>query len=331
MKIESILIFSFSHIGDAVLSTAVVPPLQEHFPDGKISVLVGPKARGILSSDPRLDETIVYDNRGYHSGLNGKLRLIKELSARKFDLCIDLRDSLWSRFIGTTRWGMPLLQRAKPGYRGSHAVDRYLGILRARGIEPGDAAPEIHLLPAEVRFADDFLSRHGITAGDLVVGIHPGGGWPYKLWDAKQFAALGDLLIQKRGARVLIFAGPGETPLQDQIVSLMESPPILVKDVGLRELAALTQRCQLYIGNDTGPMHIAAAVGTQVVAIFGPTDAARTGPYGSSHTVIAKGVHCSPCHPGRNPGGCGGSSCMAMEAVSLDEVANAVERILDNG
>jgi ADP-heptose:LPS heptosyltransferase len=109
----------------------------------------------------------------------------------------------------------------------------------------------------------------------------------------------------------------------------MKSPPIPARDIGLRETAALIQRCHLYVGNDTGPMHISAAVGTRVVAIFGPTDAQRSGPYGDEHVVIAEKVECSPCHPGRKPGGCKRGNCLAMEAVSLEQVAQAVERILN--
>ena len=210
-------------------------------------------------------------------------------------------------------------------------MDRYLGVLRARGIGSEDVAPKIHLLPSEKQLAADFLSRNGVAARDIVVGIHPGGGWSYKLWPTERFAALGDLLSQKYDAKVLVFAGPDEASLQDQMVSSMKSSPILVKDAGLRELAALIQRCCLYIGNDTGPMHIAAAVGTRVIAIFGPTDASRSGPYGSEHIVIAKTIGCNPCHPGRRPGGCEHANCLAMEAVSLEQVAEAVERILNDG
>jgi len=313
-----------------VLSTAVIPPLQRHFPDVNISILVGPKAWELFQGDDRLSELIVYDNRGVHAGLGGKLRLIRELNARKFDLSIDLRDSLWSRFISGVHWGIPLSQRFTSRYRASHAVDRYLCILRAHGVESDGAAPKIHLLPSEEQLAADFLSRNGVAARDTVIGIHPGGGWSYKLWPTERFAALGDLLSQRCSAKVLVFAGPDEASLQDQMVNLMRSSPIPVKDIGLRELAALIHRCYLYVGNDTGPMHIAAAVGTRVIAIFGPTDASRSGPYGNEHVVIAKGIGCSPCHPGRRPGGCKRVNCLAMEAVSLEQVAQAAERILND-
>ena len=330
-SIQNILIFSFSHIGDAVLSTVVIPPLREYFPDTRIHVLVGPVAQEVFRGDARINDVIVYDNRGVHAGLSGKSRLVKELKGKQFDLVIDLRDSFWARFVGGVRWGTSLSQRLAAGYKNSHAVGRYLDILRLRGVESGDAAPEFYLSDSEKQVAADFLSRNGVTESDVLIGIHPGGGWPYKLWPVERFAALGDLLNQNYGAKILIFAGPDEASLRDQMLNEMKSPPILAQDTGLRETAALIQRCQLYIGNDTGPMHISAAVGTRAIAIFGPTNARRSGPYGDEHIVIAEKIHCSPCHPGRKPGGCKRGSCLAMEAVSLEQVAETVERILTNG
>lgn len=328
-NIQNILIFSFSHIGDAVLSTAVIPPLQEHFPDARIHALVGPIAQKVFQGDVRVDEVIIYDNRDVHAGLKGKIGLVKELRGRRFDLVIDLRDSFWARLIGGSRWGIPLFRRFESDYKGSHAVHRYLGILRSHGIPSEEAAPGFYLSDSEKQTADDFLLQNGVSHSDLILGIHPGGGWLYKLWDAERFAALGDEISEKYGAKVLVFAGPDEASLQDQVVDSMKSSPIPVKDVGLRETAALIEKCDLYVGNDTGPMHIAAAVGTQVVAIFGPTDAGRSGPYGSKHVVITEKVECSPCHPGKNPGGCGRGSCEAMEAVSLEQVMEAVDGILN--
>lgn len=328
---KNILVFSFSHIGDAVLSTAVIPSLREHLPGAGISILVGPKAQEVFQGDARIKDVIVYDNRGVHAGYRGKIKLIAELKQRKFDLVIDLRDSLWSRFIGGTRWGASLRRRTDPGYKNSHAVSRYLDILRSHGLNSESASPEFYLSDSEKQMAVDFLSRNGVRESDLLVGVHPGGGWSYKLWSVERFAALCDALQKKHGAKVLVFAGPGEDELLDQMADMMRSPVILTRHIGLRETAALIQRCRLYIGNDTGPMHIAAAVGTRVIAIFGPTDARRSGPYGSEHVVVAREIGCNPCHPGRNPGGCKQGNCLAMKAVTVEQVIRAAERILVKG
>jgi heptosyltransferase-2 len=329
MKADSILIVSFSHIGDAVLSTAVIHPLQRQFPNAKISIMLGPKAWEILWGDIRLNEIIIYDNRGQHAEIKEKIRLTKEIKAKKFDLIIDLRDSFWSRFMGGKRWGMPSIKRFDRTYNELHAVDRYLNVLHNHGIDETGGIPEIMLLDYEKQEAIDFLNKHQIKSNRTIIGIHPGGSWQYKLWKLDRFANLGDIVSERYDAKVLVFAGPDEKELQDQLYERMRYKPILVKDIGLRKLAALIQQCDLYIGNDTGPMHIASAVGTRVLSIFGSTNANRSGPYGNGNVVISTKIDCSPCHPGRHPGGCRRVSCLAMDSISLRQVSDVVGRILN--
>ena len=109
----------------------------------------------------------------------------------------------------------------------------------------------------------------------------------------------------------------------------MDVPPILVKTENLRHLAALISACDVYIGNDTGPMHIAAAVDTPVVALFGSTNHIRSGPYGEKHTVVQSGMElgCNPCHPSRHPGGCGAGSCEVIAGITVEQVLSAVEHL----
>jgi len=329
MKVESILIVSFSHIGDVVLSTAVIPPLQRYFPDARISILVGPKSWEILWGDVRLNEIIIYDNKKQHKGLAGKLKLINELRNKNFDLVVDLRDSFWSRLIGANHWGMPSLQRFSQSYRELHAVDRYLDVLQINGVEHADSFPEIILQDYEKQEAIDFLTQNKVKPNDTIIGMHPGGGWQYKLWPIERFAALSDFLSMRYGAKILVFAGPDEKTLQSHIYDLMRIKPIMIENISLRRLAGLIQRCNLYIGNDTGPMHISAAVGTRVISMFGSTNAIRSGPYGNGHVIISTRLDCAPCHPGSRPGGCKRGSCLAMDSISLDQVASIVERVLN--
>jgi heptosyltransferase II len=315
---KNILIFSFSFIGDAVLSTAVISPLRRHFPDATLTFLVGPRAFELLSGDPGIDQTRVYDNRGKHAGLRGKLRLIQTLRRERFDLVVDLRDSFWSRFIGGERWGMKL--------RGEiHAVTRYLDVLNRHGVDTTGARPQLQFTVQELKVRDRFLAK----SNHPLIGIHPGGNWDYKLWSAENFARIGDMLSEKWNAQILLFAGPNERPLQSKVAGLMRHAPIVVESENLRHVAALIEACDLYIGNDTGPMHIAAAVGTPVVAVFGSTNHIRSGPYGDEHIVVQSGLNlgCNPCHPGKNPGGCGAGRCAVIDAVTVERVFGAVEKL----
>ena len=318
---KKILVFSFSFIGDAVLSTAVIQPLRRHFSEAHITFLVGPRAFDLLATDPNIDAALVYDNRGEHAGWKGRLRLIKTLRRDKFDLVVNLRDSLTARCIGAEHWGMVR------GESNRHAVTRYLEVLQQHGIDTTDAHPHLQLTEDEQTLAHCFLTEAGITSERLLIGIHPGGNWVYKLWDAANYARVANALVKKRDAAILLFAGPNERDLQAQVANMMDIPPILVQTEELRHLAALISVCDVYIGNDTGPMHIAAAVDTPVVALFGSTNPIRSGPYGEKHTVIESRINlgCNPCHPGRNPGGCGAGSCEVIAGITVEQVLSAVE------
>ena len=319
---KKILVFSFSFIGDAVLSTAVIHPLRKYFPDAHITFLVGPRAFDLLATEPNIDATIIYDNQDKHTGWKGRLRLIQTLRLNKFDLVVNLRDSLTARCIGAEHWGMTR------GDSNRHAVTRYLEVLQRHGVDTTDAHPHLQLTEEEQTAAYSFLTESGRTSERLLIGIHPGGNWEYKLWGAKNYAHVANTLAKKLDAMILLFAGPNELELQAEVAEIMDVPPILVKTGDLRQLTALISACDVYIGNDTGPMHIAAAVDTPVVALFGSTNHHRSGPYGDKHTVVQSGINlgCNPCHPGRHPGECGAGSCEVITGITVEQVLWAVER-----
>ena len=317
---KKILVFSFSFIGDAVLSTAVIQPLRSHFQNSYITFLVGPSAFDLLANDPQLDTVLIYDNRGEHAGLKRRIKLIKTLRREKFDLVVNLRDSFTARCIGAEHWGLAR------GDRNRHAVIRYLEVLNKQGVDTTDAHPHLQLTETEQAAARRFFAEAGVTSERFLIGIHPGGNWIYKLWNAEKYAQLATALSKEKNASILLFAGPNERKLQSQVAGKMDTLPILVKTENLREVAALIAACDVYIGNDTGPMHIAAAVRTPVIALFGSTNHIRSGPYGEKHTVVQSGMElgCNPCHPGRYPGGCGAGSCAVIDGITVEQVLDAV-------
>lgn len=317
---KKILVFSFSFIGDAVLSTAVIQPLRARFPNAHITFLVGPRAFDFLANEPQLDATLVYDNQGEHAGLKGRINLIKSLRREKFDLVVNLRDSFTARCLGAKHWGLVR------GDRERHAVTRYLEVLSKKGVDTTDAQPHLQLTETEQATADRFLAEAGVTSERLLIGIHPGGNWEYKLWSADKYAQLATVLSKQKNAAILLFAGPNERKLQTQVADMMDISPILVETENLREVALLIAACDVYIGNDTGPMHIAAAVRTPVIALFGATNHIRSGPYGDKHIVVQSGMDlgCNPCHPGRNPGGCGAGSCAVIDGITVEQVLKTI-------
>ena len=321
---KKILVFSFSFIGDAVLSTAVIAPLRHHFQDAHITFIVGPGAAAILKNDPQLNATLVYDNRGEHAGLQGRMKLVKTLRREKFDLVINLRDSFIARCIGAKHWGL-----VRGGDRNRHAVTRYIEVLQRHGVDTTEGQPSLQLTDLEHAAAQRFLTEAGLPSEKVLIGIHIGGNWEYKLWNPEKYAELASRLCKEQDGAILLFAGPNERDRQAQVVSMMDTPPVVVETENLREVAALIATCDVYIGNDTGPMHIAAAVQTPVVALFGSTNHIRSGPYGDMHTVVHSGIDlgCNPCHPGRNPGGCGAGSCAVIDGITVAQVLEAVVNV----
>jgi heptosyltransferase-1 len=245
------------------------------------------------------------------STFKGWLSQVSLLRAEHFDLVVDLQGLFRSAAIGWLS-GSPLLVGFANGREGSpwfysrrvpvpslemHAVDRYL--LVAKAVGAGDAGtPEFRFRIPQTDYdeVDRLLSGSGVTPGASWVAMNVSARWPTKMWPAASFADVADRLQQEGSGPVVMIGGPDERADVARVNGMMTMPAIDLAGattVGL--LPALLSRASLLITNDSGPMHIAAAVGTPVVALFGPTSAVRTGPYGVGHGVLTGKVPCSPC------------------------------------
>jgi heptosyltransferase-2 len=186
-----------------------------------------------------------------------------------------------------------------------HAVKQNLNLLKPLGICHENETTyqmKMWLTSADNAVSQQFFARHGITDDDTVIGFHPGSsnewGMVYKRWPKKNFATLGDKIFREYPkAKILLFGGPDETELKSAIEHLMTPKPIIVSGTSLRETAALIKKCDAFISNDSGLMHVAAAMKTPTVGIFGPTNPRATAPYGNGHIVVAKDMACRPCWP----------------------------------
>jgi len=339
-QINRILVREVNWLGDAVLTLPALEALDRRFPQAAISVLAKPWVSGLFAGHPAVDRVLEYRAGDVHRGLMGRWRLMKRLRDEDFDLAVLFPNSLdaaivpWlagiPRRVGYPtdgrRWLLTHPARGPTKVPGQHQVERYLDIVRALG---GDGAPSLRLrVPAEARQnAQRILEAHAIGPTDLVVGLNPGsvyGG--AKRWPPDRFAAVADGLVERRGARILLIGSLKERPILDEVGARMRHPAInLGGRTDLGTLVGLLARTQMLLTNDTGAMHVAAAVGTPVLAIFGPTDAQATGPLGPHSQIVREPVPCSPCLLRECP-----IDHRCMTHVTADQVLQATLELLKN-
>jgi heptosyltransferase-2 len=329
-KITRILIIKPGAMGDLLHLTPAIRALKERFPQARISILVGSRmSASLFENNPLVHDTVIFDKRGEHRALSSLLKLWKELRKRRFDLVINYqRSNLKGWFLASAAFPCRVLIYHKAKKRGIHAVVNHLEALAPLGIDPQSADHRLMFDPGRdaERYAEQLFEAAGFR-GKPVVALNPGASFRIKCWPPQRLAALGERLGKELGAGVVIVGGEGERDLAEEISSRMSRPPLdLVGRTDLFQLGAVLQRCGLLVSGDTGPMHMATAVGTPVIALFGAIDPDRTGPVGEGHTVIRhREIACVPC----NAKSCANSRHLAcMEEISVDEVFTAVVGML---
>ena len=338
---KKILIARLDRIGDVVLSTPVIKALRDAYPDSYIAMMVRPHAREIVEGNPYLNEVIIYDKEGSHKGAWGNLKFIQELKDRKFDIAVILHPTVRTHMvlslaliperIGYDKKAGFMLTKKIPHTKQfglKHEADYALDMLRCIGIEPRDRKLCIPVHEESERKVKAVFASNGIRESDTVIAVHPGASCPSKRWSAERFARVADRLTEGYNAKVVIIASEKDRAFGDKVASLMKGPSLnLSGKTSVADLASVLKRAKLFISNDSGPVHIACAVGTPVVDIFGRNDRGlsprRWGPTGANDVVIHKEVGCEVClaHNCKL-----GFKC--LDAITVDEVVEAGERIL---
>jgi heptosyltransferase-3 len=338
---ERFLVIRTDRIGDLVLSTPVPEVIKSHHPGSHVTMMVSSYAEGVLKGNPYLDDVLVDDSKSNNKGIKGFLMLMGEIRRREFDVAVVLKPTLRLAVllflsgvkyrIGTGfRLYQILFNRKVYMHRKvnlKHEAEYNLEMLRPLGIIPQKTIPKVYVAPPEKDFVLKIFDEFKITPQDTVVAIHPGSGNSSLNLPAKRFAEVADELIEKTNARIVFTGSDKERKLVDFIKSRMRYPSVdLTGRTTIPRLAALLQNCDVLICNSTGPMHLAAAVGTSTVAIFSPVFSAgpiRWGPYGGDHQVIQPPVPvCFECKPQSCPHyGC-------MEKIKPEQIISKVELIL---
>lgn len=330
-SIENILIIKPGAIGDLLHMTPVIRALKSKYPDAKITMLIGSRLSAtIFENNPLVHESIVFEKKGAHKSLKSLVRLWRELRARRFDLVLNYqRSNLKGWFLASAAFPCRVLVYHKSRKRLIHAVENHLAPLSALGIDPAKADRTLDFYPSpndEAR-AVEMLSRVGL-AGRRIVAFNPGTNHLCKCWPLDKFSQLADRIIEHLGVEVVILGSRDEKRLADVIRDGMRHAVHDLTGCTLGELGALLKRVQVLVTGDTGPMHISSAVGTPVLALYGPISPVRSGPVGDGHRiVIHDDLDCCPCNRFKcvNP-----VFRQCMESITVDEVFAELSGMLDN-
>lgn len=336
-EIQEILLIRTAYIGDVVMALPLLAPLRRHFPNARITFLTSSCSLPLLENNPFVDEILTVDPFWFYPTTRDNwFDFIKAIRKKSFDLVIETRGDI-REILGLV---LPIHARHKIGYACGgggylltdivpytqirHRIDFHLDIARHLGC-PIPAATDwnIYLHDTEEQEIEELLHKEVGPRWQKILAIHPGSRKPLKCWPAERYAALADRLADKYDITILLVGAPDERPLVECVANLMHTPAInLAAKTSLRQLAGVLRRCTLFVCNDSSPMHIAAAVKTPVVAIFGPSKSKETGTWGDSHRVVEKDFPCryqcdeDVCH----------YSChnQCMQDISVEDVLAAV-------
>ena len=291
-QVKRILIIRLAPLGETVLTTPVIRALREHFREAHIAYMVAPTREDLVSANPHLNEVLTYQT--------SVPRLIYQIARRKFQMVVILQPTfrlVLHAFLAripfrvgfeTNSGGKKLLNIAVPNNTAQHETQRYLDVVRALGVEITDDEPEVFVNSEGKAWIDNFLKIKKFDDGKPIIGLNPGAATVYRRWHASKFAVLGDRLHEAYDAHVVITTGPREGELADQVAAQMSHSPVIVNQATPMQLAALLQRCNLYISNDTGPMHLSTAVKTPTIALFGASNLIQWAPPWDRHAVVAR-------------------------------------------
>ena len=335
---QRILARGVNWLGDAVMTTPALQAVRETWPNAEIVLVANPLVSQLLLNHPALDRVITFDRSGNHKGLFGRLRLAADLRQERFDLALILPNSFDSALVpflagipqrlGKASDGRSLLLTGR--YREPlqetpiHEVQYYCNLLAHFGITGPARDPFLAVTPQEAAAAAAFLAEHGIGPETPLLGINAGATFgSAKRWYPERFAEVARQLAGEWGARTVLFGGPGEQDIVRVIDGELAGNCLnLAGKTSVRRLMALIKRCSFMVTNDSGPMHIAAAFGVPLVAVFGPTDHTGTAPCSDRAVIVRHNVDCAPCKLRHCP-----TDHCCMTAISADDVVTAARTL----
>lgn len=343
---KKIAIVRLSSIGDVLHCTPVARALKEAFSPCHITWIVGQVCYPMIEYNPFIDEVYIWSRERWEKLVrHGRLieawrmwcQLRKDMASRNFDIAIDIHGLLLSGMVtfstGAPRRiglggnkepnGLFMTEQAQVLPQDVHVIQRYLGVLRPLGINNKDYNMTLCLSDVARNFAVQFLSQHNVRSDEKIVILIPVTTWESKNWPPEFFAETAEALGST--VRLILCGGPGDIHIAKKILDNTSVPIInAVGKTSLLEMAALIEKANLLIAGDTGPLHMAIALGVPTIGIFGPTDPAKFGPLPSGHVVLRSKIGCMPCHKTVCPKK--GKGC--MQGIKPETVVNTARLML---
>lgn len=325
-KTIKILLINPFGIGDILFSTPLIGILKRNLPNASLYYICNKRTYDVIEKTPGLDGIFIFEKDDYRKlwkrdkflCVKELLSFVKRIKKERFDLAIDMsmghQYSFFLKLINVPeRVGFNYKGRGRfqtrrlefDGFNDKPIGEYYKDLLRLIELDLYDEPTKIWLTQGDRDHVDAFFEKEGLDKAEIVVGLTPGGGVSFgkeriafKRWPARKFAELADMLIREMNAAALLFWGPGEEDLIEEIKGLMHAGPIVAPKTSIRESAALMSRCSCVVCNDGGPLHVAVAAGARTISVFGPSDENVYGAYlkDNKHISVTRDIDCRPCY-----------------------------------
>ncbi len=306
---KRILVVTVNWLGDAILTTPIFKALKERYPDSYIGVMAPERVTDVYRNNPNIDDVIVFDEKGKQKGFKEKIKFIRILKEKKFDTVYLIHRSLTRALlcyfagiktrIGYSRFKTSFIlnKRVPAPYIPVHRQEYYLNLFTQTGIEIEDKIPQV-FIPKDVNEKIKMTLTRQKGQHKYLVGVNPSANWDLKRWPKEKFAQLADRLITELNCAVFFIGAKKDERVIRAVIRLMHQTPYnLCGQTNVKELAAYVESMDLFISNDSGPAHLAAALGTKTLALFGPTSTQITSPKGKKVTLLQTNVGCKiPCY-----------------------------------
>ena len=331
-----ILLIKLRSIGDVVYNTAVYAPLKEHFPNAHLTVLVERPSYDLVSEHPDIDEVLCFEKRSFW----GQIKFYSYLIRGKYDVAIDMHEGTRGAvmcfltfapirighkfakrsFLYNTKLDFSDLQPKFP-------IDFQVALIKKMGVHFNHVGPSIYISESARQRARDLLTKNGIQNGYKYCVIHPGTKKVYDQWQYEKFSRLAEIIPKKYGVKVVLTCGPDEKTQVERVTKLVNSSEVVCIQTGLQELGAITQGASFVVCHNGGYMHLASAMGTPVIALFGVVHPDVWKPLGRRDQVVYQNIECSPCYDHTRKPECYEGDAECKRVIEVDDILKAVERL----